>query len=91
MPHGEGAGQRVNYAQLAEDARARADRARSRVEEVERLQAVIVGLEAEQRDLRNQLAGAREAELRIREEAAVARARLAARMARGFWARLRNR
>jgi hypothetical protein len=83
--------QRVNYAQLAEDARARADRARNRVEETERLKAVIVGLEVEQQDLRRQLAGARAAELSLRREAADLRQRLAAMMARGWWARLQNR
>jgi hypothetical protein len=90
MPDAGSGSQWVNYAQLAEDARARADRARNRVEEVERLKAVIVALKAEEQHLRRQLEGARAAELSLRREAADLRQRLAAMIARRFWARLRN-
>jgi hypothetical protein len=84
MPDGERDSQRLNYAQLAEDERARAERARE-AREVMRLQAaVITGLQAElaERRLSKQVA---------RDEAGDLRQRLAAMMARGWWARLRNR
>jgi hypothetical protein len=72
--------------------RARADRARDRAEEVERLQAaVITGLEAKLEDLRHQLVGARAAELSAREEAGRLRTRFEALQTRGWWARLRNK
>jgi hypothetical protein len=99
MPDGEEVSQGLTYAQLAEDERAKADRARDLAEEVERLQsAAIAGLEAELAQLRvseqaarDEAAAAREEAAAAHGEAAVARTRLAAMMAHGWWARLRNR
>jgi hypothetical protein len=74
-------GQRLTYVQLAEDERARAERARKAKEVVRLEAAVITGLQA----------GRRLSEQAARDEAADLRQRFAAMMARGWFARPRNK